>query len=300
MGHEFKLAVIGLDTSHAVELPRLINDRKMTPGLRVTHCLSFETPFQNAAGLLARKAELNNFGITVTENYAEAVADCDGMMLEINDASLHLAYFERCAALGKPMFLDKPFADTLDHAKAIDRIARRQGIRYFTASPLRFDADLVRALSVEPLTVDSATVWGPFGKAAAGSSLIWYGCHALEMLERIMGGGALSVTVGADRRGYVGHVRYGDGRRGIVELTDDGGRYGGVLREWLHRERLFQVSGAIPYYQMLIREIAAFFLAGAQPVAREDAFEVMALLEAFDRAAQSGRTETVDRSWENA
>ncbi len=300
MTPDFKLAVIGLDTSHAVELPRLINGEHAAPGLHVTRCLSFETAFQNAEGLAVRRGQLQNIDVAVTGDFDEAVSDCDGILLELNDARMHRDYFERCAALGKPIFLDKPFADSLDNALAIDAAARRNHIEYFTSSPLRFDFDLTQALSVQPLKIDSATIWGPVGRAAAGSSIVWYGCHALEMLERIMGRGAETVTVSSDRRGYVGHVRYLDGRRGIVELTDDGGRYGGVLREWLGAERLFQVTGQVPYYRMLVAALSQFFLHGRLPVAREDAFEVMALLEAFDHSARSAKTEFVRKDYLNA
>lgn len=32
-------------------------------------------------------------------------------MMEINDPSLHLEYFKKCADLGKPIFLDKPLKE---------------------------------------------------------------------------------------------------------------------------------------------------------------------------------------------
>lgn len=294
MSNKKKVAVIGLDTSHAVELPRLINGEQADMGLQVTHCLRFETPFQNKEGLDGRSLQLQELGVTVTEDFDEAVADCDCLMLELNDARMHREYFERCVTLGKPIFLDKPFADSLVNAKAIDDAAKANGVPYFTASPLRFDRDLVRAVSENPLTVDSATVWGPVGRAPSGSSVIWYGCHAIEILERIMGVGAQSVQVFRDKRGYVGHVCYENGRRGIIELTDDGGRYGGVLREWLGTERLFQ-CGQVPYYRMLVNALAEFFVNGVQPVSSEDSFEVMALLEAFDRSAQNGQCENIHK-----
>jgi predicted dehydrogenase len=294
MSCEKRIAVIGLDTNHAVELPRLINGEQANEGLHVTRCLRFETPFQNKEGLDARSRQLLEMGVTVTEDFNEAVADCDCLMLELNDARMHREYFERCAVLGRPIFLDKPFADSLANAKAIDLAAQRYSVPYFTASPLRFDWNLVQALAQNPLVVDSATVWGPVGRAPSGSSIIWYGCHAIEILQRIMGIGAQSVQVSRDRRGYVGHVCYENGRRGIVELTDDGGRYGGVLREWLGTERLFQ-SGQIPYYRMLVHALAEFFVKGVQPVSHEDSFEVMALLEAFDRSAQNGQCELIQK-----
>ena len=97
------------------------------------------------------------------------MADCDAIFIEINDPSLHLEYFRKCAALGKPIFLDKPFADTLDHAAEILKIAKENNVRFFTASSLRFDANIVKAHEEMP-QIDQGITWGPLGQAAAGSS----------------------------------------------------------------------------------------------------------------------------------
>lgn len=40
-------------------------------------------------------------------------------MLEVNDPALHWGCFQRCVTLGKPMFLDKPLADTLENGRRI-------------------------------------------------------------------------------------------------------------------------------------------------------------------------------------
>ena len=97
-------------------------------------------------------------------------------MLEINDPAFHLPYFEKCAELGKPIFLDKPYADTLDNARKIADIAQAKGIRFFTASSLRFDIDLQETLAQarkDKMQVATACAWGPVGRAPAGSSVVW-------------------------------------------------------------------------------------------------------------------------------
>ena len=125
---KMKVALIGLDTSHAVEFPRWMQDPAVPAALRVrdlcaTRCLRFETPFQNRKGLDERQAYLERIGVMVTEEFDAAVADCDALMIEINDPARHLEYFEKCAGLGLPIFLDKPFADTPENARRIMRIA---------------------------------------------------------------------------------------------------------------------------------------------------------------------------------
>ncbi len=299
MNSPLKIAIVGLDTSHAVEFPRLMQDpsipeERRVSGMRATRCLRFETPFQDKEGLDKRQAVLEKIGILVTADFEEAVADCDAILIEINDPSLHLEYFRKCAPLGKPVFLDKPFADTFEHAQAIQKIAEEYHVRFFTASSLRYDVDFQDALAknVHPA---SAVVWGALGKAPAGSSIVWYGVHTFEMLERIMGPGAATVQTVPDRKGVVCLVSYPDGRRGTVELTSGSYRYGGVIRDDAGREELFVSTGRIPFYKMLLDEILRFLRDDADVLPLAHSFEVMGMLDAAERSLHSGRMEVVYR-----
>ena len=188
---QIKVAFIGLDTSHSVQFAQYIQDPNIPAenrctDLLVTRCMRFETPFQGKEGLDARQKQLEALGVLVTEDFDEAVADCDAIFLEINDPKLHLEYFKKCSKLGKPIFLDKPFADTLENAKAIARIAEENNIKFFTASKLR-NFQSIEDLAARKLDVKTAMAWGSLGKCPEGYSLIiWYGVHTFELLERMM------------------------------------------------------------------------------------------------------------------
>ena len=297
MSKVFKVAIIGLDTSHSVALPQLMQDpntpaEQKIEGLVATRALRFPSAFQSEEGQDKRQATLESIGVKVTRDFDEAVGDCDAIMLEINDPALHLEYFEKCATLGKPIFLDKPFADNWENTLKIVDIAKKNNIRFFTSSSLRFDADF-GAAAKEWGKANSATIWGPVGKAPAGSSVIWYGCHTVEMLETVMGRGAVAVSATEDRDGYVFHVIYGDGRRGVVDMSRTNWKYGACIR---HAEsgtlKFSEVTCRIPFYCMLLKEIVKFFN-GEQPVALEDSVEIMAMLAAAEASIQNGQTAPV-------
>jgi len=294
-----KVAIIGLDTSHSVAMPELMQDPKCkfhVEGMRATRCLRFETPFQGKKGLDERQAYLESIGVKVTEDFDTAVADCDAIMISINDPARHLEYFEKCAGLGKPIFLDKPYADTLENARRIADIAEEKNVRFFTSSSLRFDIDLQETLAKAKkakMKVATAYAWGPVGHAPAGSSLIWYGVHAFEILQQIMGCGAVAVNTIEDRKGYVCHVSYSDGRRGIVELTYNNYRYGCLLRDNGQSEVLCPLTGRVPYYKMQLDQIVAFFKGGKLPVPLADCFESMAMLGAAERSLATGHPQPV-------
>lgn len=297
MVNPVKIALIGLDTSHSVELPKLMQDKSVqedfqVPQMRAVSCLRFDTPFQNTDGLNKRQEYLESIGVKVTLDFEEAVADCDGIMLTINDASYHRKYFELAAKLGKPIFMDKPMTDSLDNANAIAAAAKENNVRWCTASSLRFDNDLVNALK-SGINAKEALVWGPYNRAPAGSSILWYGVHTFEILERIMGRGAVTVTASPDREGYVFHVAYADGRRGVLSMVNSCYRYGGVIRDRSAKEQLFQCTCKIPFYVMMLRELVGFFQGGKAPVEFDESYEILSMLMAAERSAVSGRPEAV-------
>ena len=137
---DMKVAIIGLDTSHSVAMPKLMNDPTCEPdmkvsGLKAVTCLRFETPFQGKEGLDNRQAQLEGWGVKVTLDFDEAIADCDAIMMEINDPAYHLDYFKRLANLGKPIFLDKPMVIPLSD---IDGMKLTMA-RYYTPSDVNID-----------------------------------------------------------------------------------------------------------------------------------------------------------------
>lgn len=297
MSAPIKVAIIGLDTSHSVELPKLMLDSSVVPELRVTgmvptRALRFDTPFQSSEGLDKRQAYLESIGMMVTMDFDTAVADSDAIMLEINDPAFHLEYFRKCAALGKPIFLDKPFADNLDNAREIKKIAAENNTVYFTASCLRFCPGIQNAHKTIGAPKEGL-IWGPIGKAPAGSSIVWYGVHATEMLEFVMGKGAISVQTCQNAAGCVVVVNYSDGRRGAISLDRDCYRYGGVLRDLVNSPLLFEEQLGGAFYRPLLVQVEEFFRTGKMPVEIEDSFEVMAILDAADKSAVSGRPEPV-------
>lgn len=301
MSHEIKVAVVGLDTSHAIEFSKSMQgpDRPAelrSCGCRVVSCLRFPTPFQDEAGLDARQKTLEDLGVRVTTDFDQAVADCDAIMIEINDPAPHLDYFQRCVTLGKPVFLDKPLADNIAHGRRIVELAEQHRCRVFSASSLRFVPALRQACDAVPHPL-FATIYGPLGKAPVGSGIIWYGVHAFEMLQRAMGRGAISLRTVTDDAGVTVVVRYPDQRRGIVELNTGHYLYGGCLRDKQKAAPFLVDTSRI--YTDLLTQIVAFFHGNPAPLELTDTLEIMAMLDAADRSAKTGEELRVNASSAN-
>ncbi len=288
--NEIKVAAIGLDTSHTAEFTKRFQDpacpkEDRVPGVRVISCMRFETPFQNKEGLDKRQKQLEEWGVKVTGNYDEAVKGADALLLEINDAALHLEYFRKAALLGKPIYLDKPLADTAENGREILKIAAEKKLKVFSTSSLRYDSGLILASGRMPKPL-FAHMYGPLGKAASGSSIVWYGVHCFEMLVRAMGKGAEKVSAAKTDSGAVITVQYSGKRRGVVELNEGAWVYGGELRLADKAEPFVVDSGRL--YTNLCNKIAEFLKTGVSPVPLEETMEVMVLLDAAERAYNTG------------
>ena len=287
-----RVAMVGLDTSHSVAFPQHIQGpgERLCEEVRVTRCLRFSTPFYSEEGQDERQRQIEAWGVHVSRNFDEVVTDCDAILICINDPAYHLEYFQRCAGLGKPIFLDKPLADTFANGKAIVTCAQEHDTRFFSASSLRFAPELVAACTAMPSPV-FASAYGPLGKAPAGSSIIWYGVHAFEMLQRALGRGARTVQTHKVAQGVICVVQYEDSRRGVVELTVNSYAYAGCLR---NSEIAVPFAVSMDHvYAAQLSAILLFFQSGMIPVAWEDTLEVMALLDAAERSLQSGIEEQV-------
>jgi predicted dehydrogenase len=245
-------------------------------GLRVVSCLRFETPFQDAKGLDARQQQLEAWGVKVTTCLDEALVDCDAIMMEINDPAYHLDYFQRLAALGKPIFLDKPLAGTLADGRAIIAEMKRCGTRVWSASSLPFAPGIQAAIDAVGGAVSVGHCFGALGTAPAGDSLIWYGVHSFEMLQRLMGSGAQSVRAVDLGPAVVTTVAYGDGRYGVIESIRNQWQYGGRAQS-SKQSAFFDVDSSRIYHDLLL-QIKAFFLGAEPPISMEKTFEGLAMM----------------------
>ena len=270
---DMKVAIIGLDTSHSVAMPKLMNDPACEPdmkvsGLKAVTCLRFETPFQGKEGLDNRQAQLEGWGVKVTLDFDEAIADCDAIMMEINDPAYHLDYFKRLANLGKPIFLDKPMAANVAESREIMDLARRYGTRVWSGSSLPFSPAIKAAMEKtngQPVVIGSC--FGAMGTAPAGDSLIWYGVHSFEMLQRLMG-------------------------TGVIESIRGMWAYGGRIQT-KNQVQFFSVDSSRLYHDLLL-EVKAFFEGAEAPVPMEQTFEGMAMMEAARKSIETGRAVEVE------
>ncbi|KKL48721.1 hypothetical protein LCGC14_2322670, partial [marine sediment metagenome] len=137
-----KAGIIGLD-AHALDWTRIVNDPKAT-GLLAEMTVVAGYPggspdIPQSMELLNRHVgPLREMGVQIVDSIDELIEKVDVVLLLSIDGRAHFEQVKPVFAAGKPVFIDKPIADSLAAAMKIFRLAEEQNVPCFTSSSLRF------------------------------------------------------------------------------------------------------------------------------------------------------------------
>ena len=287
---ELRLGIIGTDTSHATAFTRILNDPSTpdnVPGARVVAAYKGGSPdIESSHTRVDKFAEelRTKWKVEFVSDIGALCRKVDAVLLESVDGRTHLEQFKQCAPAGKPIFIDKPMAASLDDVRAIARIAKESGVPWFSSSSLRY-SEIVTSLKSNDTT--GVMTWGPGPLEEHHQlDLSWYAIHPIEMLYALMGVGCEEVTrvttEGADM--VVG--RWRDGRIGTVRASRPSGDYGAVVfraREVAQSRPKMRVD-----YRPLLIEVIRFFETKQPPVPNEETLELFAFMDAAQRSKAAG------------
>jgi predicted dehydrogenase len=280
-----RIGIIGYDTSHAPAFARLLNQPDVPyhiPGASVV-CgfASYSRDIESSRGRVEEyRRDLAALGVREVGSIPAVLEQVDAVLLESVDGRRHLAEVLPVLAAGKPVFVDKPLAASYGDALEIVRRAESTGTRLFSASSLRFDANVLAVQeAIAGQRVYGCDAFSPATLEASNPGLFWYGVHAVELLYTFMGMGCDTVrSVSApDADLVVGE--WNDGRLGSVRGTRRGDHDYGVT---VHSETTHQTryNRDIPIYAQLLQRIVAFFEGQPAPVAPAETLETMAFMQA--------------------
>ncbi|WP_145949180.1 Gfo/Idh/MocA family protein [Paenibacillus sp. Y412MC10] len=299
---ELKIAIIGLDTSHAPLFAELLNNPDHphhVRGGKVTAAYPGGSPdFELSIGRVDKfTAEVrDNSGVPIVQSIQEAAENADAILLLSVDGRVHLEQFRQIVPYGKPVFIDKPFAVTTRDAKAMYRLAQEHGIPLMSCSSVRWSEGLGRALdSADQGNIIGVDTYGPMELQSTQPGFYWYGIHAADMLYRSMGKGCKEVTVTTNTDHDLAVGVWEDGRVGTLRGNRKGNRRFGAL---IHREQGTEhvdvYADGKPYYASMMEEVIRMFQTGAAPIDLTETLEVIAFLEAANESRETGRTVKLD------
>ena len=289
-GADIKVGIIGTDTSHVPAFTRLLNDPSgpdHVPGAKVVAAYPGGSPDIESSRTRVKKyaAQLRDeWGVEIVDDIPTLCSKVDAVLLESVDGRTHLAQVKAVFEAGKPVFIDKPLAASLEDVREIARLGKKHGVPWFSTSSLRY-ADAVADVKVEGLR--GAITWGPASVHPTHHlDLSWYAVHPIELLYTIMGPGCVSVhrTYTKDADMIVG--LWQDGRIGTVRGIRAGKRgYGAIT---YGEEEIKTSSRAGGAYARLLERVVAFFKTGEPPVPNDVTLEIFAFMDAALRSKDRG------------
>ena len=286
---DLRLGIIGTDTSHVTAFTRLLNDESSPQhlaGARVVAAFkggskdlpdSYKRVDKFAEDLKTR------WKVEFVPDIASLCPKVDGIMIESVDGRQHLEQVKQALACGKPLWIDKPLAASLEDAREIARLADQAGVPWFTASSLRYGKE------VGPMKfpdVQGAVAWGAGPLGNFQLDLTYYAIHVVELLYSVLGPGCEEVT-----RVHTGDTdvivgKWKGGRTGEVRAVRPDSEYGVlVFRTGGKAEASTKVGAG---YRPLVEEVLKFFQTKKPPVPNTESLEVMMFMDAAQRSMAQG------------
>jgi hypothetical protein len=286
---DLRLGIIGTDTSHVIAFTQALNDpnaKDHIPGARVVAAFKGGSKDieESASRVQQYATELKEkWSVRLVGSIQDLCLDVDGLLLESVDGRKHLAQFQEAIHCGKPVFIDKPLASTLEDAWKIARIARQANIPWFSASALRFSS----IQEMRSRDMIGAIVWSPGPlEPHHALDLSWYGIHGVEMLYTLFGTGCEAVSRISTPDSDVVTARWKDGKLGTLQTQRPYGTYGAVV--FLKNRAILTSTSIKPDYTPLIKQIVAFMQSKIPPVPNIETLEEFAFMDAAQKSAEQG------------
>lgn len=281
---DIRVGIIGLDTSHVVAFTRLLNDpdaKDHVRGAKVVAAFKGGSPDIASSrdridGFTRELTE--QFGVKIYSTIEEMCRHVDAVMLESVDGRPHLAQAIPVILAGKPLYIDKPMAGSLNDVVAIFKLAATHDVPVFSSSSLRYGEGTQSVREGAIGIVQQAVTTSPFKIEPSHPDLFWYAVHGVESLFTVMGTGCQKVSRKVNEDGMVEVTgTWKGGRLGIYRQADG---YGGEAIGTEGKMAVGQYDGYAP----LVREVVGFFRTGDPPVPQQETIEIFAFMEAADES----------------
>jgi hypothetical protein len=228
---------------------------------------------------------MRGMGIEIVDSIPELLKRVDVVLLESVDGRPHLEQVIPVFKAGKPVFIDKPVAGSLQDAIAIYEASKLYGVPVFSSSSSRFHEVAQQIRNGAIGKVFGCDVYGPCSLQPTHPDLFWYGIHGVESLFTCMGTGCETVARVTSEDFDVVTGRWRDGRIGSYrglragKIESGGTAFGSeAIRSW---------DGGGGYRPLLV-EMAKFFRTRTPPVSAEETIEIFAFMEAADESKRQG------------
>lgn len=280
-----RLGIVDFDTSHVVAFTQRLNhleaseDQWVDGAKIVVGCPG--TSLMSPERIQGFTEQMESYGVPLVEDPTEMIGQIDGALIESVDGSVHYDRAKPFLEAGIPMFIDKPFACSLEHAKAIAELAEKNNVPVFSASSLRYGVEVQELLEKQDEVgkVVGADAYSPGSVHPRNPGLFNYGIHGLETLYALMGTGCTEVWAVSTEGADVITGAWNDGRIGTLRATREGAHSYGFTA-FCEKKVVNTSINAGFIYSELLKQIVKFFETGKSPVDIREMLEIIAFIEA--------------------
>ncbi len=228
-------------------------------------------------GGLSTEAWCRAKNVRPAESEEELFQRVDAVMVMCADNCLpHEELAHKALACGKPVYCDKTFAPTLEAAVRMFNRAGQYNTPMFTCSAQRYCIELRSFERMYGRKADYCATTGP-------GDMVNYSIHQYEMLEHVMGTGA--VRCQAEKIGNINKIIYEYEEEGRKASFTQG--QGMPFRMVASKGKVYEEIAVTDYYTGFMHVLCKFFKDGKPPVSREDTLEIMAMQQAGREALQN-------------
>ena len=290
LASDLRLGIIGTDTSHVIEFTKLLND-PIQPG-HVSGAVVVAAFKGGSPDIPISRDRVDGFSQELQQKWhvrfvsriGELCPLVDGILLESVDGRAHLDQFCQAVACGKPVYIDKPLASTLDDARQIAEIAAAHHVPWFSSSSLRFGP--VQAMRSPDIS--GVMVWGPGPfEPLQQLDLSWYAIHLVEILFTLMGPNVQQVTRTYTPGADVITGIWKNGRVGTVRANRPYSTFGAIVFRVDQNEPTLY-SNIEPGYSPMLREIVKFMRTGVPPVSNDETLKIYEFMDAAQQSREHG------------
>jgi hypothetical protein len=293
-----RLGLVDFDTSHVVEFTKRLHrqgvpEEQWVDGARVVAgCPGESAMMPERIGPYTE--QLVALGVEMVDRPEDLSGRVDGVLIESQEGAAHLERARPFLEAGMPLFIDKPFTNSVHDAGEIVRLAGQYGAPVFSSSSLRFVPELVSLLEERDAlgAIHGADVWTPAPTHPRNPGLFHYGIHGVEPLYAVMGPGCHEVCCMSEPGGEVVVGRWRDGRIGTVRGIREGAAPIGITVFAEKAVRTVPLQTKL-IYRELLKQIITFFETGRPPIPLSHTVEIVAFIEAALHSAHNDGQPTV-------
>ncbi|MFU0800951.1 MAG: Gfo/Idh/MocA family oxidoreductase [Xylanivirga thermophila] len=220
------------------------------------------------------------YNVERVDTIEELVEKSDFIMVLSPDNPENHERFSKLALMsGKPVYIDKTFSPDLASGVRMFKTAEQYNTPMFSSSALRFaeEFSLYPDSDVNHDSIEYIATMGP-------GYFDNYAVHQIEMIVSLMGVGAKRIKSLSSTNGRFLSIEYNDGRRAsMLQIQDMPFQLSMQLKDG---KGIF-IKECSDTFPRLIDEIMDFFNTKEIPVAQEETLEIMAIIEAGNKALKN-------------